>query len=117
MIDTTYVQWVVEPQPLIQSTNRLNLLIIQIERADVQVGRQTALVIRLRNHRNAALSRPSEQDLRWRLVVLVRDSLDGLVVEEKRSILRLLHVQFQERLWSEGGVRRHSDIAARAQVK
>lgn len=49
--------------------------------------------------------------------MLVRDALDRLMVEEKRGILCLLHVQLQERLWAEGGVSRHSDVAARAQVK
>ncbi len=37
-----------------------------------------------------------------------RDLLHGLIVEEQRRILGLLHVQLDKRLRSERGVRRHS---------
>lgn len=102
---------------MVQSTDLLDLVLGQIEAAHIQVLRQTVLVIALGNDSNAPLRRPPQQDLRRGLAVLVRNALDGRVLKKKGGILRLLHVQLEERLGSKGRVCCHGNVPALAKVQ
>jgi hypothetical protein len=113
----TYVGRVVEAQPLVQAADLLNLILLQVEAADVQVLRKTALVVALGDNSNAALSGPAQQDLRRALAVGVGNSLDHLVVEQHGGVLCLLHVELNERQRAERTVGSHGNVALLAELE
>lgn len=101
----THIDGVVESQALIKSTDGLDLTLVEIKASDVQVLRETALVIALGNNSNSALSSPAEEHLSGSLPVLLGNTLDCGMVEEEGGILGTLHVKLDEAQGSEGGVR------------
>ena len=113
----TVVQRVVEPQTLVQAGDGLDLVLGQIEGADVQILRQTALVVALGDDSHATLRGPPQQHLRGRLVVLLCNALHMFVVEEERGLLGGSHVELEEGLRAEGGVGGDGDLERPAQVQ
>ena len=103
----TYVGWVVEAQTSVKSRNRLDLVIGEVEIADIQVRGQSGLVVGLWNDSDLALSSPSQEYLSWGLAVLVGDLLDGFVLEQKRGVLGTLHIELVVGNGTEGGVGGH----------
>jgi len=113
----TYVGRVVEPQALVQSADLLNLILLEVEAADIEVLCKTRLVVALGNDSNAALGRPAKEDLRRALSVSVGNALDDVVVEEHGGVLRLLHVELDERERAERAVGSHGDVALLAELE
>lgn len=113
----THIRRVVESQPLIQPTDLLHLILLQVKTAHVQILRQTGLIVALRNDSNTTLGRPAKQDLRGSLAVGVGDALDDVVLEEERGVVRLLHVELEEGQRAEGAVGRDGDAALLAQLE
>ena len=95
------VQRIVEPQPLVQPANALHLALLEIPARDVQILRQSPLVVTLRDNRHVSLRRPTQQYLRGRLAMLLGDLLDGGVIQEQGGVLGALHVEFEEGLGTE----------------
>ena len=108
----THVDGVVEPQTPVQLANALDLVLAQVEGADVQVLRQPGGVVALGDDSDAPLGSPPEQDLGRGLAVLLSNGLDSLVVEQQRGVLSLLHVQFDERQGAERRIRRDGHAVA-----
>lgn len=96
------VDGVVEAETSVKAADGLNLVLSKIEAADVEVLGETVLVVGLGDNGNTTLGGPSEQDLASRLVVLVGDLLDNLVVEEKRGVVCSLHLQLDKGSRAEG---------------
>lgn len=96
------VDRVVEAEASVESADGLDLILSKVEAADVKVLSKTVLVVGLGDNGNTTLSSPSQQDLTSRLVVLVGNLLDDLVVEEKRGVVCSLHLQFDEGSGTEG---------------
>lgn len=97
----TYGERVVEPQTLVEIRDGLDLAVREVEAADVKVLCEPGLVVRLGDDGDAPLGSPTEQDLGRGLAVLVCDALDGLVIEEKSSVLGVLHAELEEGLGTE----------------
>ena len=76
------IQRIVEPQPLIQPTDALHLTLLEIPTRNVQILRQSPLIVALWNNGHVSLRRPAQQHLRGRLAVLLGDLLDGCVVQQ-----------------------------------
>jgi hypothetical protein len=113
----TYIGRVVEPQSLVQAADLLDLILLQVEAAHVQVLRKTALVVALGDNGNTALSGPAQQDLRRALAVSVGDGLHDLVVKQHGGVLCLLHVELDERQRAERAVGGHGDVALLAELE
>ena len=103
------MQWIIEPQILVDAIDLANLALAQVEARHVQILCQPALVVTLGDDGHISLRRPAQQDLRRRFPVLVCDGLDGGVVEEERGVLGLLHVELEEGLRAKGRVRGDGD--------
>lgn len=104
---------IIEPQPPIKPTNRLNLIFLQIKVRHFQILRKAIFVIRFRNHRNPALRRPPQQHLRRRLPRPGRSLLHNINVPQQRDVVRPCaksRRELFERLRAEGGVRRDGDV-------
>lgn len=56
----THVQRIIKPQPLIQRSDRLDILLLQIEAQHVQVLRQPPGIIALRDDGDVPLRRPPQ---------------------------------------------------------
>ena len=101
---------IIEPQPPIKPTDRVNLIVPQIKIGHFQVLRKPVFVVRLGDHRNTTLRRPAQQDLS-RGLPHPRSSFPHHVnVPEESDILRPRAEsgrEFFERLRAEGGVGRH----------
>jgi hypothetical protein len=79
--------WIIEPQPLVKCTDRLNLLILQVKISDFQVLSKTVLVVRLRNHRNITLRCPTQQNLSRRLANPFSGFLNYVNIPEQRDVV------------------------------
>ena len=78
---------------------------------------QARLVVALWDHGDVPLRRPPQEDLRGGLAVLLRDALDGRVVEEQRGVFGFLHVQLEERLRAERRVGGDGDAFALGEMQ
>lgn len=78
---------IVEPQPPIKPTNRLNLILLQIKVRHFQILRKTILIVRFWNHRNPPLRRPSQQNLRRRLARPGRSLLHNINIPQQRNVV------------------------------
>lgn len=96
------VDGVVEAETSVESADGLDLVLSKIEAADVKVLSKAVLVVGLGDDGDTTLSGPSQQDLTSRLVVLVGNLLDDLVVEEKRGVVCSLHLQLNKGSGTEG---------------
>ena len=106
------VDRVVEAQAPVQPADAVQLAPVEIPPGHVQVLRQPPWVVALRDDGHVALGRPAQQHLRRRLAVLVRDGLDGRVVQEQGGVLGPRHVELEEGLRAQGGVGRDGDALA-----
>lgn len=98
------IGWVVESQSLVKSRDLLELRLLEIEVAHVQVLLESGLGVGLWNDGNAALGDPSEDDLSWGLLVLLSNLGDHLVLEQHWGVGGLLPSELDEGGWTEGGV-------------
>lgn len=98
------ILWVVEAEAAVESGDGSDLLLGHVEVVDLEVGLETLLVVGLWNDSESTLSRPSEENLSWGLVVLLGDGGDGLVLEENWGVLSVLPSKLDERSWAEGRV-------------
>jgi hypothetical protein len=113
----TYVGRVVEAQSLVQAADLLDLILLQVEAAHVQVLRKTALVVALGDDSDAALGGPAQQHLRRALAVSIGNGLHDLVVEQHRGVFCLLHVELDERQRAERAVGGHGDVTLLAELE
>ena len=116
-MEHTYVGRVVESQALVKCADLLNLILLEVEAAHVEVLCKTRLVVALGDDSNAALGRPTEQNLCGSLAVGVGNALDDVVVEEHRGVLCLLHVELDEGKRAERAVGGHGDVALLAELE
>lgn len=105
----TYSQRVVESQVPVQGADGLDLAGFQVPASDVQVLRQAVRVVALGDDSDVALRGPAQQHLGRGLAVLLGNALDGRMLEQDRGLLRILHLQLEEALRTEGGISGHSN--------
>lgn len=107
---------VVESQINIEAGDLVNLVLVEIEGAAVQVLLQAVHVVRLGNNNNVSLGAPAQQDLARGLAVLLGDALDHVGLEERLGALGLFVVHLEEAERAKGGVARDLDVVVLRQL-
>lgn len=107
---STHISRIIESQPAIQPTNRLQLPLLQLKIRNLQILQQSRLVIALGNHSQSALGGPAEKDLSRRLLVRFGDLGDFGVLEEDWRVLGFVPAELEEGLGAEGGVGCDGDV-------
>lgn len=79
----THVDWRVELQILVQCRDLINLLLLQVKAAHIQVRLQSSLGGALGDDRNAALRVPAQQHLGRCLAMRIRHLLDHGVFKQR----------------------------------
>ena len=98
------ISWVVESQSLVKSRDLLELRLLKVKVADVQVLLESGLGVGLWNDGDSALGDPAEDDLGWGLLVLLGNLGDHLVLEKHWGVGGLLPSELDEGGWAESGV-------------
>lgn len=93
---TTYVGGLVEADAAVEGRDGGNLLLSEIEVDALEVLGHDLGPGALGDDGKAALGGPAEQDLRGGAVVVGRNLLDGLILEERSKRISVLHVELLE---------------------
>jgi hypothetical protein len=100
----------IEPQPLIQGRNLLNLLIAEVESVRLEVLLQPINAVPFGDDDNISLLAPAQWHLTRRLAVFLGDALDNVDLEQGLGLHRAPMVHLEEALRPDRRVARHGDI-------
>jgi len=112
----TYVGGLVEAEVPVKCADGIDILLGEVEARDIEVGLHDGGAGGLGDNSEATLGSPSKEDLRWGLSVLLGNSLNGVLLEERSEALGLLHGELLKGEGTEGRVGRDGDTLSLGEV-